>query len=217
LDLEGSSDWESEELFGVQLDVCEPASVERFIRVVSEHTDEVAVLLNAAGLALGQDTVAESVDSDWQTMLDTNVMGMMRMTRSMLPLLRHGATGHIVNIGSTASFDCYPGGGGYTASKHAVRAITTTLRLELNGEPIRVTQIDPGITRTRFAEVRYRGDLQRESAVYQGITPLSADDIAACVVFAVSQPPHVNIDQIVVRPLDQAASYLVSRHNKPGD
>ncbi len=204
--------WDKEGLMSFPLDVTLGTSVDAFAAGVGSVTDHVDVLVNAAGLALGQDPVSEALEADWQTTLDTNVMGMMRTIRAILPLIRQSSSGHIVNIGSAASFDCYPGGGSYAASKHAVLAITQTLRLELNGEPIRVTQIDPGITQTRFTEVRFKGDRAREDAVYAGITPLTADDVGECVVFAVTRPPHVNIDRIIVRPLDQAASYMVARH-----
>jgi NADP-dependent 3-hydroxy acid dehydrogenase YdfG len=204
--------WDENGSIAVPLDVRIEASVEAFAARIASLTDHVDVLVNAAGLALGREPIGEASDTDWQTMFDTNVMGLMRTTQALLPLLRSGgAGGHIVNIGSMAGFDCYPGGGGYSASKHAVRAITKTLRLELNGEPIRVTEIDPGITRTRFAEVRFKGDRSREEAVYEGLTPLSAEDVAECVVFAVTRPPHVDVDWIVVRPLAQATSYRITR------
>jgi NADP-dependent 3-hydroxy acid dehydrogenase YdfG len=144
-------------------------------------------------------------------MLETNVLGVARMTRAMLPLLRVPDHAHIVNIGSIAGFESYKGGGGYTASKHALRSITQTLRLELNGEPIRVTEIAPGMTSTEFSVTRFKGDTARADDVYAGLQPLSADDIASCVGFAVSRPPHVNVDYLVVRPLAQATSYQIAR------
>lgn len=133
------------------------------------------------------------------------------MTRACLPLLRKGRNGHIVNIGSIAGFETYKGGAGYTAVKHAVRAISRTLRLELNGEPIRVTEIAPGLVETEFSTVRFHGDKAAAKAVYAGLKPLVAEDIADCILFAVTRPPHVDIDEIVVRPVAQATSFQVSR------
>jgi len=133
------------------------------------------------------------------------------MTRACLPLLRKAKHGHIVNLGSIAGFETYKGGAGYTAVKHAVRAISRTLRLELNGEPIRVTEVAPGLVRTEFSVVRFGGDRKRARDVYQGMKPLTAEDVADCIVFAVSRPPNVNIDEIVVRPIAQATSWLVAR------
>jgi NADP-dependent 3-hydroxy acid dehydrogenase YdfG len=144
-------------------------------------------------------------------MLDTNVVGLLRVTRAFLPLLRAAPHAHIVNLGSIAGFEVYPGGVGYTASKHAVRAVTDTLRLELNGEPIRITEIAPGMVETEFSEVRFGGDRQKAADVYAGVQPLTADDIADCIVWAVTRPPHVDIDLMVVRPVAQAAAYLVAR------
>jgi NADP-dependent 3-hydroxy acid dehydrogenase YdfG len=133
------------------------------------------------------------------------------MTRECLPLLRKAKAGHIVNIGSVAGVETYAGGAGYTSVKHAVRAITDTLRLELNGEPIRVTEVEPGMTETEFALVRFHGDRKRAKAIYEGVKPLTAEDIAECVVFAVTRPPHVDIDEIVVRPVAQARVWKVAR------
>jgi NADP-dependent 3-hydroxy acid dehydrogenase YdfG len=136
------------------------------------------------------------------------------MTRACLPLLRKAKHGHIVNIGSVAGFETYKGGAGYTAAKHAVRAITRTLRLELNGEPIRVTEIEPGMTETEFSLVRFHGDRKAAKAVYDGVKPLSAEDVADCVVFAVTRPPHVDVDEIVVRPVAQATTFMIARKLK---
>jgi NADP-dependent 3-hydroxy acid dehydrogenase YdfG len=120
----------------------------------------------------------------------------------------------VINIGSVAGFETYKGGAGYTAAKHAVRAITRTLRLELNGEPIRVTEIDPGLVETEFSLVRFHGDRKAAKAVYEGLKPLTAEDIAECVIFAVTRPPHVDIDEIVVRPVAQATTFMVARKPK---
>jgi NADP-dependent 3-hydroxy acid dehydrogenase YdfG len=178
---------------------------------VSKAFGRIDVLVNNAGLASGLTPVAEARDEDWIAMWEVNVLGLMRMTRACLPLLRKAKHGHIVNLGSIAGFEVYKGGAGYTASKHAVRAISRTLRLELNGEPIRVTEVAPGMVETEFSLVRFRGDRKAAKAVYEGVKPLVAEDIADCIVFAVTRPPHVDIDEIVIRPIAQASSFLVAR------
>jgi hypothetical protein len=193
------------------LDVTEPASVRAFAAAVAERHGHADLLVNNAGLAAGLDPIADGDERDWQAMLDTNVLGLLRVTRAFLPLLRAAPRAHIVNLGSIAGEEVYPGGGGYTASKHAVRAVTGTLRLELNGEPIRVTEIAPGMVETEFSTVRFHGDAERAAEVYAGVQPLTADDIADCIVWAVTRPPHVDVDLLVVRPVAQAAAHLVAR------
>jgi NADP-dependent 3-hydroxy acid dehydrogenase YdfG len=201
------------------LDVTDPASVDAFAAAVADRHGHADLLVNNAGVGVGLDPVADGHDQDWQIMLDTNVVGLLRVTRGFLPLLRAAPRAHIVNLGSTAGFEVYPGGAGYTASKHAVRAVTDTLRLELNGEPIRVTEIAPGmVAETEFSVVRFHGDRSRADQVYAGVQPLTADDIADCIVWAVTRPPHVDIDLMVVRPVAQAASHLVARESSaPSD
>lgn len=196
---------------GLELDVTNRESVERFVAEVRKRFGRIDVLVNNAGGALGQTPVAEALDDEWIGMWNVNVLGLMFMTRACLPLLREAKVGHIVNMGSVAGFETYKGGAGYTSVKHAVRAISRTLRLELNGEPIRVTEIAPGLAETEFALVRFKGDRARAKAVYAGLKPLTAEDVAECVVFAVTRPPHVDIDEIVVRPIAQASIFQVSR------
>ena len=195
----------------LELDVTEKDSVDRFLGEVRKRYGRVDVLVNNAGGALGLSPVAESNDDDWTGMWKVNVFGLMLMTRACLPLLRKARFGHIVNIGSIAGFETYKGGAGYTSVKHAVRAISRTLRLELNGEPIRVTEIAPGLVETEFSIVRFKGDRNAANAVYAGLKPLTAEDVAECVVFAVTRPAHVDIDEIVVRPVAQATTFQVSR------
>jgi NADP-dependent 3-hydroxy acid dehydrogenase YdfG len=194
------------------LDVRDLDAITAFARSVESSHGRVDVLVNNAGLALGRDPLADTLDDDWVRMLETNVLGVARVTRALLPLLRRAPAAHIINIGSIAGFEAYAGGGGYTASKHALRAITQTLRLELNGEPIRVTEVAPGMTETEFSVVRHKGDASQAAATYDGVIPLTPADIAACVGFAVSRPPHVNLDYLVVRPIAQATSYRVARN-----
>ncbi|TMB89695.1 MAG: SDR family NAD(P)-dependent oxidoreductase [Chloroflexi bacterium] len=193
------------------LDVTDQASIDGFVAQVSKAFGRIDVLVNNAGLALGLTAIEKARDEDWIGMWETNVLGLMRVTRACIPLLRKAKHGHIVNLGSIAGFETYKGGAGYTATKHAVRAISRTLRLELNGEPIRVTEVAPGMVETEFSVVRFGGDRKAAKAVYQGVKPLVAEDIADCIVYAVTRPPHVDIDEIVVRPVAQAATFLVAR------
>jgi NADP-dependent 3-hydroxy acid dehydrogenase YdfG len=200
-----------EEGVALHLDVTDERSVNEFVGEVKSRFGRIDVLVNNAGGALGLNPVAEAIDDEWIGMWKTNVLGLMFMTRACLPLLRKAKHGHIVNIGSIAGFETYKGGAGYTSVKHAVRAISRTLRLELNGEPIRVTEIDPGLVETEFSLVRFHGDRKAAKEPYAGIKPLTAEDIADCVVFAVTRPPHVDIDEIVVRPVAQANVVTVAR------
>lgn len=195
----------------LHLDVTDKDSVKEFVREIAARFGRIDVLVNNAGGALGQDPIEKAVDEEWVRMWQTNVFGLMVMTRECLPLLRKAKSGHIVNIGSVAGFETYAGGAGYTSVKHAVRAITDTLRLELNGEPIRVTEVEPGFVETEFALVRLHGDRKAAKAVYEGLKPLTAEDIADCVVWAVTRPAYVDIDQIVVRPVAQARVWKVAR------
>ena len=197
--------------FAIPLDVRDRGSIERFVRAVEGDYPAVEILVNNAGLAAGLQPLAEGSDDDWVEMMETNVLGVLRVTKAMLPLLRRAPRAHIVNLGSVAGFEVYPGGVGYTASKHAVRAITRTLRLELLGEPIRVTEIEPGLVETEFSLVRFKGDRQRATAVYRGMKPLTGAEIADCIMWAVTRPPHVNIDEMVVRPIAQATARDVAR------
>ena len=196
---------------GLPLDVRDPASIQSFVEAISAEYGQVEILINNAGLAAGLQPLAEGNDDDWVQMMETNVLGLLRVTKAMLPLLRRAPRAHIVNLGSVAGFEVYPGGVGYTASKHAVRAITKTLRLELMGEPIRVTEIEPGMVETEFSLVRFKGDQDRASNVYKGMQPLTGADVADCIVWAVTRPPHVNIDEMVVRPIAQATVRDVAR------
>lgn len=195
----------------IELDVTDEKSVDRFVADVRKRFGRVDVLVNNAGGALGLEPLEKAKDEDWIGMWQVNVLGLMFMTRAMLPLLRKAKTGHIVNVGSIAGFETYKGGAGYTSVKHAVRAISRTLRLELNGEPIRVTEVAPGLVETEFSIVRFKGDRTAAKAVYAGLKPLTAYDVAECILFAVSRPAHVDIDEIVVRPVAQATTFQVTR------
>ena len=190
-----------------RLDVTDAAS----IAAVTEDIARLDLLVNNAGGALGLEPIAEADDEHWRVMWETNVLGLMRLTRALLPALRASGAGHVINVGSIAGFETYHGGAGYTSVKHATRAVTRTLRLELLGEPIRVTEVNPGLVETEFALVRFDGDREKATAVYRGMTPLVGEDVADCIVWAATRPPHVNIDEIVVRPLDQATAAHIHR------
>lgn len=189
------------------LDVTDPESVARFADAVGD----VDVVVHSAGGALGLDKVEDADLEGWRWMYDVNVLGVVRVTKALLPGIRRRGQGHLILLGSTAGIEVYPGGGGYTAVKHAVNALGRTLRLELNGEPIRITEIAPGMVETPFSLTRFGGDADRAAAVYAGVTPLTAVDIADLVAFAATRPAHVDIDKIVVRPVAQASAYLVHR------
>ncbi|MBK5229209.1 MAG: SDR family NAD(P)-dependent oxidoreductase [Actinobacteria bacterium] len=193
------------------LDVTDQASVDTFV----SHVERCDVLVNNAGLASGLEPVEALDEARVRAMWETNVMGLIRMTQALMPRLKE-AGGHVVNIGSIAGFEIYPGGGGYTASKHAVRALTKTLRLELLGTGVRVTEIAPGMVETEFSLVRFDGDAERAKTPYEGVEPLTGEDIADCVAWAVTRPPHVNVDEIVVRPVAQATARDVARDNARG-
>jgi NADP-dependent 3-hydroxy acid dehydrogenase YdfG len=191
----------------VALDVADPDSVEEF----AARLPRCDVLINNAGGAHGLEPLGEADEDKWRTMYEANVLGTMRMTRALLPRLVASGDGHIVSITSIAGFEAYRGGAGYIAAKHAQRSLLRVLRLELLGEPVRVTEIAPGMVETEFSLVRFGGDEEAARRVYQGMTPLSAEDVAECIRWAIAQPSHVNIDEIVVRPRDQAAAIEVHR------
>ncbi|HEY0782725.1 MAG TPA: SDR family NAD(P)-dependent oxidoreductase [Thermoanaerobaculia bacterium] len=192
------------------LDVADGASVDAF----AAQVPELRLLVNNAGAAFGVAKVEEATDADWTAMWEINVLGVLRTTRAFLPKLLASGDGHVINLGSIAGFETYVGGGGYTGTKHAVRALSRTLRLELLGKPVRVTEIDPGLVETEFSRVRYGGDLERAKAVYQGLTPLKSEDVADAVVWAATRPSHVDIDEIVMRPRDQATAWAVHRRQE---
>jgi NADP-dependent 3-hydroxy acid dehydrogenase YdfG len=191
----------------LQLDVADSSSVDAF----AGQIDKTNVLVNNAGMAAGLDPIGELTDEQVEQMFQTNVFGLIRVTRALLPKLEASGNGHIVNVGSVAGFETYPGGGGYTATKHAVRALTQTLRKELLGRPVRVTEVNPGLVETEFSLVRFSGDTERAKKPYAGRTPLVAEDVADCIAFVVTRPPHVNIDEIVVKPIAQATSMMIHR------
>jgi 3-hydroxy acid dehydrogenase / malonic semialdehyde reductase len=191
------------------LDVTDPGSCERFVGEAVERLGGLDVLVNAAGLALGREPFWESSEEDERTVLETNVNGLIRMTRLCLPHLRDG--GHIVNIGSVAGRQAYEKGSLYVTSKFAVRGFTYALREDLLGRPIRLTTVDPGLVETDFSRVRFRGDEEQAASVYRGVEAMTPDDIAECVLFALTRPPHVNVDELVVKALAQSSGGRILR------
>jgi NADP-dependent 3-hydroxy acid dehydrogenase YdfG len=192
----------------IALDVTDTDSVEAF----AARIERCDLLVNNAGGALGLDHVAEADEERWRWMYEANVLGTMRMTRALLPALAGSGDGLIVAVTSIAAFEAYRGGAGYMAAKHAQRAMLRGLRLELLGEPVRVTEVAPGMVETEFSVVRLGGDEDAARRVYEGMDPLSAEDVAECIRWVASLPGRVNIDEIVVRPRDQAAATEVFRN-----
>ena len=193
----------------LELDVTDAASCERFVAEAVGRLDGLDILINNAGLGLGREPFWESREEDEQRVLETNVRGLLRMTRLCLPHIRDG--GHIVNLGSVAGRQAYENAAVYVASKFAVRGFSYALRQDLLGRPIRLTTVDPGLVETNFSVVRYRGDTEKARSVYEGLKPMVPDDIAECILFALTRPAHVNVDEIVVMALDQSTATRVVR------
>ena len=193
----------------LELDVTDPASCENFVARALEELRGLDILVNGAGLALGRDPFDASTEEDEEVVLETNVHGLIRMTRLALPHLRDG--GHIVNIGSVAGRQAYPNGSLYVASKFAVRGFTYALREDLLGRPIRITTVDPGLVETDFSLVRFRGDADTAKGVYENVDAMQPEDIAECILFALTRPPHVNVDEIVVKALAQSSGGRILR------
>jgi NADP-dependent 3-hydroxy acid dehydrogenase YdfG len=194
-------------------DVTSAESVAELAAAARALPGPVTLLVNNAGGARGLDPIESGSVADWQWMYDVNVLGTLRVTQALLPLLEASGAGTVVVVSSTAGLIVYEGGGGYTAAKHAQTALAETLRLELCGRPIRVVEIDPGMVRTEeFSLVRFGGDAERAAAVYAGVPePLVAEDVADCIAWCATRPHHVNVDRLVVRPLAQAAQHKVHR------
>jgi 3-hydroxy acid dehydrogenase / malonic semialdehyde reductase len=194
-----------------ELDVSGTPSVQAFADWVRTHTGKVDVLINNAGGAMGFDTVAEGKDEDWEFMMQTNVLGVLRVTRAFLPLMVKNPGSSILNIGSIAGRTAYEGGSAYCAAKSGELQITRALRLELCGTGVRVSTVDPGFAETEFSIVRFKGDTARAKKVYEGLEALTAEDIAETLVWVASRPAHVCIDELVIKPTDQAAIHKVHR------
>jgi 3-hydroxy acid dehydrogenase / malonic semialdehyde reductase len=194
----------------LELDVTDAASCERFVEQAVEQLGGLDILVNNAGLGLGRDPFDKSTEEDEETVLETNVHGVLRMTRLCLPHLREG--GHIVNMGSIAGRQPYENAAVYVASKYAVRGFTYALREDLLGRPIHLTTVDPGLVETNFSRVRFRGDDEKANAVYAGVEAVRPEDVADCVIFVLTRPSHVNIDELVVKALAQSTPVRIVRH-----
>jgi len=193
------------------LDVTDAGSVEAFVAAAVAANGPIDVLVNNAGLARGTEKIAEGTGEAWREMIETNVLGLLEVTRRVLPNMIANGGGDVVVIGSIAGHKAYVGGGVYCGSKRALQPICEAIRMETLGKNVRVTSVDPGMVDTEFSLVRFRGDQQKADKVYEGTRPLVADDVAECVRFAVDRPRHVNLDTIVVMPTDQANPYFVHR------
>jgi 3-hydroxy acid dehydrogenase / malonic semialdehyde reductase len=193
------------------LDVAQTPSVTAFAEWVRSLTPAVDVLINNAGGAHGLDPVATGHDEDWEAMVQSNFLGMLRMTRALLPLIRRDAGASILNVGSIAGHVAYEGGAAYCGVKAAELRATQALRLELNGTGIRVGSLDPGMAETEFSLVRFKGDTTRAAQVYSGVQPLTARDVAETLVWMAARPAHVCVDELILKPVDQAAIHKVHR------
>ncbi|HET6569449.1 MAG TPA: SDR family oxidoreductase [Rhodothermales bacterium] len=196
-----------------QLDVRDADAVTQTLKSLPDEWKNIDILVNNAGLSRGLDSIQEGDLDDWNEMIDTNVRGLLNVTRAVLPAMVRRASGHVIQIGSTAGHSVYPGGAVYCATKHAVNAISQGLKMDLHGTGVRVSSIDPGLVETEFSIVRFHGDRERAGTVYQGTTPLSAEDVADAVAYCATRPPHVNVNEIILMPTDQSSPTMVHRRD----
>lgn len=199
------------------LDVRDGVAVRQMIAAIPEALKPIHILINNAGLAKGLSPLQEGSLDDWETMIDTNIKGLLYVTQAVMPEMLQHHQGHIINIGSNAGREVYAKGNVYCATKHAVRALSQALRLDLNGKNIRVTEIQPGLVYTEFSQVRFDGDMQQAERPYEGMQPLAAEDIADAALYAASCPAHVNISEILIQPVAQANASTVYREKNPED
>ena len=193
------------------LDIRNRNTVEQFFISLPSEWKSIDILLNNAGLSRGLEKLHEGKIDDWEEMIDTNVKGLLYVSRAVIPGMVQRQRGTIVNIGSVAGHDVYPAGNVYCATKYAVNALTQGMRMDLVDTPIRVCTVDPGLVETEFSEVRFHGDAKRAKAVYQNLTPLTPDDVADAILFAATRPPHVQIGEIIIYPTAQASPSIVHR------
>lgn len=198
------------------LDVRDRAAVARFMAELPPEWRDIRILVNNAGKALGLDKLHEGSLDDWDEMIDTNVRGLLYLDRAVVPGMVERGVGHVVHIGSIAGHELYPGGNVYCATKSAVDAITRGMRIDLNGTGVRVTTVDPGMVKTEFSRVRFHGDAARADAVYAGIDPLTPEDVAEAVLYAVTRPAHVQVAEIILLAGNQASARDVVRRPPPG-
>src|SRR5579875_131297 len=199
------------DVFSFQLDVQDRDEVEGTINTLPDAWSKIDILVNNAGLSRGLTKLWEDDVQNWEEMIDTNVKGLLYVSRTVVPGMVQRGRGHVINMGSIAGHITYPSGHVYCATKAAERSISDGLRIDLNGTPIRVTSIDPGLVETEFSNIRFHGDADRAKKVYAGLSPLTADDIAETIVWAATRPPHVEIQTVVLTPTAQANPYVLSR------
>jgi len=199
------------ECLTLTFDVRDLADVRSILGDATDLLSHLDILVNNAGLALALDAIQSGDPADWDQMIDTNVKGLLYVTRTVLPGMVERGSGHIVNVGSIAGHQVYGGGAVYCATKYAVRAISDALRYDVLGKGVRVSNVEPGLAETEFSEVRFKGDRKRAGSVYDGMTPLRAEDVADAVVWCLTRPPHVNIQSLLILPTDQASAYAVNR------
>ena len=199
--------------FLLPLDVCDRTQIDSTISSLPDDWKNIDILINNAGLSRGLEKQYQAEIQDWEEMIDTNIKGLLYMTRKIVPGMVSRGQGHVVNLGSIAGRQTYPGGSVYCATKAAVKAISEGLKQDLLGTPIRVSCIEPGLVETEFSEVRFHGDAERANKVYQGLKPLTADDVADVINYCITRPPHMNISEILLVPVDQASATLVHRTN----
>ncbi|OKH44767.1 NAD(P)-dependent oxidoreductase [Calothrix sp. HK-06] len=195
----------------IELDVRNREAVESAISSLPAEWSNIDILINNAGLSRGLDKLHEGAFQDWEEMIDTNIKGLLYMTRYIVPGMVQRARGHVINIGSIAGHQTYPNGNVYCGTKAAVKSISEGLKQDLLGTPIRVTSVDPGMVETEFSEVRFHGDSERAAKVYQGVTPLTPHDVADVIYYCATRPAHVNINEVILMPVDQASATLVNR------
>jgi 3-hydroxy acid dehydrogenase / malonic semialdehyde reductase len=199
------------DMYSLPMDVTNRLEVEAQLKSLPEDWAKIDILINNAGLSRGLDKLYEGDIDDWEEMIDTNIKGLLYVTRSVVPGMVKRGRGHVINLGSLAGHQTYPRGNVYCGTKVAVRAISEGLKQDLLGTPIRVTSVDPGLVETEFSKVRFRGDEERADGVYQGLTPLTPEDVADTIFYCATRPLHVNINEVLMMPTDQSGSTLVHR------
>ncbi len=198
-------------VLALEMDVRDAAAVSAAVAGLPAEWSAIDVLVNNAGLGRGMDKLWQGSPADWDEMVDTNVKGLLYVTRAVLPAMVERGHGHVINLGSVAGHEVYPGGAVYCATKHAVGAITRGMRMDVLGTGVRVSTVDPGMVETEFSVIRFHGDRGRADNVYRNMTPLTAADIAETIVWVATRPPHVCIDEIIIKPTDQASATMVHR------
>ncbi|MBI5324978.1 MAG: SDR family NAD(P)-dependent oxidoreductase [Ignavibacteriae bacterium] len=199
------------EILNIECDVRNRKDVEKCIKELPDKFKNIDILINNAGLARGMNKIQEGSFDDWDEMLDTNIKGLLNVSRFVLPGMVERKSGHVVNIGSLAGREVYPNGNVYCSTKHAVKALSKGMIIDLNGTGVKVTNLDPGLVETEFSEVRFRGDTEKAKKIYQGYTPLTSRDIAEVALFCVTRPQHVMIQDIMVTPTDQATALILNK------